>query len=68
MGGRFEGVKASFRGYCEATSLHGWSYLASEPKVIAKAFWAIIIFISFVLCSIVLSRAVDDWTVEKILN
>ncbi len=67
--GSFAWLSSAFRGYCEASSLHGWAYLASsDTRIVARLFWAAAIVVSFVLCGIVLRTAVDDWTVRHWLQ
>ncbi len=38
------------KGYCEATSLHGFAYWVSAPRIIEKVFWVVIV-LTFMCCA-----------------
>ena len=41
-------------GYCESTSLHGFSYWVSAPRVVEKIFWVIVVATAFVFATIII--------------
>ena len=38
-----EGVSRAVKGYCESTSLHGYSYLNNANSIFLKFFWFLVI-------------------------
>uniref|UniRef100_A0A336L784 CSON004091 protein n=1 Tax=Culicoides sonorensis TaxID=179676 RepID=A0A336L784_CULSO len=42
--------------YCENSSIHGIKYLSKSETVFQKLLWSIVLFISFVLCGILIGR------------
>ena len=41
--GMKEGVSRAVKGYCESTSLHGYSYLNNANSIFMKTFWFLVI-------------------------
>ncbi len=44
------------KAYCETTSIHGFAYWVSAPRVIEKAFWVIVV-ITFMCCAAAIIHA-----------
>ena len=41
-----EGVSRAVKGYCESTSLHGYSYLNNANSILLKFFWFLVIMVA----------------------
>ncbi len=54
-------VKTHAVGYCEVTSLHGFAYWVSAPRVVEKAFWVFVVVIFGLFATLIINHAVTDW-------
>jgi hypothetical protein len=54
-------VKANARAYCENTSIHGFSYWITAPRLLEKFFWVIVVVFGLICASLIINTAVKDW-------
>jgi hypothetical protein len=54
-------LQAQAKAYCETTSIHGFSYWVSAPRLIEKLFWVAVVLTGFTCASFIINHAVDDW-------
>jgi hypothetical protein len=54
-------VKANARAYCENTSIHGFSYWITAPRLLEKFFWVIVVVSGLFCASLIIDTAVQDW-------
>jgi hypothetical protein len=54
-------VKANARAYCETTTIHGFSYWITAPRVLEKFFWVTVVVLGLICASLIINTAVEDW-------
>ena len=50
--------------YCEATTIHGFSYWVSAENIVEKLFWVLTVVIGFTCSSLIVSSAIQGWLDE----
>ncbi len=54
------------RTYCETTTVHGFAYWTSAPRLPEKAFWVALV-IAFMTCAgLIIGTAVKDWIEDPV--
>lgn len=54
-------VDTDLKAYCETTTIHGFAYWVSAPRLLEKLFWAIVVVIGFTCAGLIVTSAVKDW-------
>ena len=57
-------IFANAKRYCEATTIHGFSYWVSAENIAEKLFWIITVVIGFTCASLIISSAIQGWLDE----
>ena len=50
--------------YCNATTIHGFSYWVSAERKVEKLFWVFTVIIGFTCASLIISAAIQGWLDE----
>jgi hypothetical protein len=54
-------LAANARAYCETTSIHGFAYWVSAPRLLEKLFWVIVVCTGFLCASLIIISPLQDW-------
>ena len=57
-------IVANLASYCNATTIHGFSYWVSSENIVEKLFWVLTVVTGFTCASLIISTAVQGWVNE----
>jgi hypothetical protein len=57
----FKLLAAHVIAYCETTTIHGFSYCASAPRLLEKLFWVAVVCTGFLCAGLIVSSPLQEW-------
>jgi hypothetical protein len=54
-------LASNAKSYCENTTIHGFVYWVTAPRLLEKLFWVVVVIVGLVFAGLIIKSAIEDW-------
>jgi hypothetical protein len=54
-------LASNAKSYCENTTIHGFVFWVTAPRLLEKLFWVVVVIVGLVFAGLIIKSAIEDW-------